>query len=84
MKFEIKYSDEFYKKLLIFFPDQPTELINFIEQQLSYAPIDHPNKRVKEIQKESAEYLLSYKYYRIPFIIKQNTIFVTSLYNQNV
>jgi len=79
VKFDIKYSDELYKKLLLHFPDKPTELINFIDQQLSHAPVNHPNKRVKEIQSNKQEYLLSYKYFRINFIINENKILVTNL-----
>jgi len=75
-KFDLTYSDEFYIKLLHYFPEKPTELIDFIHQQLSYAPINHPNKRVKETK---SGYVLSYKTYRINFSLKENRITVLSL-----
>lgn len=78
-KFNINYSDNFYKKLVLHFPDKPTELINFINQQLSYAPVNHPNKRIKKDNNSSTNYILSYKFFRIHFNINSANIMVTNL-----
>jgi len=78
-KFDISFSNNFYKQLLKHFPDKPNELLNFINQQLSYTPINHSNKRVKPSKEDSKSYILSYQYYRISFAIVQNTILITNL-----
>jgi tRNA-Thr(GGU) m(6)t(6)A37 methyltransferase TsaA len=76
--FSINYHDEFYIKLLKYFPETPSQLISFINQQLSAAPVGHPNKRVK-LGEGDGNYILAYQYYRILFNINGSNITVRDL-----
>ena len=77
-KYEIIFTDQFYKDLIKNCEESPNKIINFITHQLQYCPINHPNKRVKE-DEISENYVLSHQYLRIQFAIERKTIFIKSL-----
>ncbi len=77
-KFEIEYSPNFKEQLCKKFSKNKYELLAFIESQLSYAPINHPNKRIKA-KELAGHYILSYQYFRIHFQIINFKVTCTQL-----
>lgn len=77
IEYNIEFKDLFLKKVKQLKNYDADKVIAFIKNQLTFAPVGHPNKRVKLIADNSYE--LAYQYLRISFTLNNTQIIISDV-----